>query len=127
MEGWEEFVDKFLFCSVEVGGARHCCNPDKVGRQTLGKLKLDISIYWVDATYPERYWMLVGGAAIGKEMATILRITFGSIHASRAELTYFLKDPYFDPSMGLSLREQFGGNKGYDCPPSALFQICIST
>lgn len=58
--------------------------------------------------------MLVGGAAIGKEMATILRITFGSIQASRAELTYFLKDPYFDPSMGLSLREQFGGDKGYD-------------
>lgn len=61
--------------------------------------------------------MLVGGAAIGKEMATILRITFGSIQASRAELTYFLKDPYFDPSMGLSLREQSGGNKGYDAPP----------
>lgn len=60
--------------------------------------------------------MLVGGAAIGKEMATILRITFGRIQASRAELTYFLKDPYFDPSMGLSLREQSGGNKGYDAP-----------
>lgn len=81
--------------------------------------------------------MLVGGAAIGKEMATILRITFGSIQASRAELTYFLKDPYFDPSMGLSLREQSGGNKGYDAPSppphlllrstSYSIQICIST